>query len=317
MKPKLSVRERAEAKQARIAASKPDRAAYIKTLIDKFKACWIGAGEALQELYDKEYWKDTHTSWIAFCKDNFGISKTKLWNVLEYTKVVAGLSVENQPKITNIAQALALSSMPEKDRNSAIEKAEKNGGITAENLKFHAAKPVSKKRSRRNVTDEVTSVPNSEPSSSESAESKTGSKFKPPFSKKDKKVVYDEIGIPIPNDAIPFWERRQEVQDVLTQISKLKSVVVGGREKEDHQWLKVTNNIADTFDSLRSLISEAKPYAVCTTCQGSYSLQPEGCNFCRSTGLISKWQWDTQSRQEIKDIILRRAADLKKERETK
>jgi len=102
----------------------------------------------------------------------------------------------------------------------------------------------------------------------------------------------------------------------LSAITKLKSKVVGGREiKGEYHWLKVTNSIADTFGSLYSLISEAKPYAVCTTCMGSPSLQPEGCNFCKNTGLISKWQWETQSRKEIKDMMLLRAADLKKERE--
>lgn len=307
--------QRVASKRDRLAVAKPDRDKDRKDLIEQVKRGFDMAGTALQKLYDSEYWKDTHTSWIAFCRETFGISKTKLWGMLEYTKVVASLSKENQPKITNVSQALALSNLSPSDRDKVIVKAENNGGITAENLTFHSAKPVSKRRSKTNVTESVTSVPNSEPSSSESAESETGSKPKNPSSKKDTKVLYDEIGIPIPDDAIPYWNRRQEVQDILTQISKLKSVVVGGREAKDNQWLKVTNSIANTFDSLRSLISEAKPYAVCTSCQGSPSLQKDGCSFCKSTGLISKWQWDTQSRQEVKDIVLRRAADLKKERE--
>lgn len=265
------------------------------------------SGESLTELRDDEHWKDTHTSWIAFCKETFAISKTKLFNILKYTEVVGSLSKDNQSKITNIEQALALSSLAPKDRDRAIVKAEENGGITADALRFHGAKPVGKK----SVSKESETVPSRDTPVSEKPESKPTSK--PP--KPAKVVLYDEIGIPIPDDAIPYWNRKQEVQDILTQIKDLKKVVVDGQTSGDHQWLKVTNSIADTFGSLYSLISEAKPYAVCTTCMGSPSLQPEGCNFCRSTGLISKWQWDTQSRQEIKDIVLKRAADLKKERE--
>ena len=268
-------------------------------------------GAALQELRDEDHWKDTgHTTFAAFCKDTFTISKTKLYTILKGMEVVASLPKNLQPLITNDAQALALAKLPKNKRADAISKAEKNGGVTAENLCLHGGQNTPK----TNVTNEVTKfrIRNSPVSDSQRV---TNENSKTPLSKKDTKVLYDEIGIPIPDDAIPYWNRRQEVQDILTQITKLKSVVVGGREAQDCQWLKVTNSIANTFDSLRSLISEAKPYAVCTTCQGVPSLQPEGCNFCKNTGLISRWQWDTQSRQEVKDIVMRRAADLKKERE--
>lgn len=299
--------QRVATKRDRFAVEKPDRAKRRKELIDQFaKGCDM-VGSSLQELHDDRHWEDTHTSWVGFCREVLGISKTKAWKMLRYTEVVAGLSTQNQSKITNMEQALALLKVPEKDRDRVISKAENNGGITADNLRFHSAKPAVKK----NVTTPVTHGSESEPSSSGNTESKPASK--PP--KPTKVVLYDEVGIPVPDDAIPYWNRRQEVQDILTQITKLKSVVVGGREAQDCQWLKVTNSIENTFDSLRSLISEAKPYAVCTTCQGVPSLQPEGCNFCKNTGLISRWQWDTQSRQEVKDIVMRRAADLKKERE--
>jgi hypothetical protein len=210
--------------------------------------------------------------------------------------MVEALPDNLKEKIIQQAQARVLIDVPEKDRPEVIQRAEKNGDLTPKNLTLA--------RQQLEQSHHTESVPKGDKRVSVKPEPKTL-----------KKVYYDEIGIPLPDDAIPYWERRQEVQDVLTQISKLKSIVVTGREAQDHQWLKVSNSIADTFDSLRSLISEAKPYAVCTTCQGVPSMSETGCNFCRSTGLISKWQWDTQSRKEIKDMMLMRAADLKKERE--
>src|SRR5882672_3728555 len=132
------------------------------------------SGNALQELKDDGYWEDTHTSWITFCKETFAISKTKLFNLLKYTEVVGSLSKENQPKITTVDQALVLAKLPEKDRNGVVSKAENNGGITTENLKFHSAKPVRGKH----VTDKVANSPDSGLSSSESTESETPPKPK-------------------------------------------------------------------------------------------------------------------------------------------
>jgi hypothetical protein len=307
VKSSLSFKERVAAKSGRFVPTKTDRTARRKELIEQFKNGWQSAGLALQELHDDEHWKDTHTSWIEFCKDNFGISKTKLYNILKYTEVMGSLSKENQSKITSIDQALALLKAPEKDRNKIVEKAENNGGLAADNLRVHGAKPARVKPEK----PKPPTVPNSGQSTSESAESKTTKKT-------EKKIFYDEIETPLPDEAIPWGpdsERAREVQDVLSAITKLKSIVVNGQRDRVLQWLKVSNSIADSFASLYSLISEAKPYAVCTTCMGSPSLQPEGCNFCKNTGLISKWQWDTQSRKEIKDMMLMRAADLKKERE--
>ncbi len=261
----------------------------------------------LQELRDDEHWKRHGFSTFAdFCKDNFSISKTKLYTVFRGLEVIARLPKQLQSKITSDAQVLALAKLPENKRAEAIEKAESNGGISAENITLHAAK----KATKTSVTSPVTEFRTRNSPTSQSQPVTNQNK------KKDKTaVVLDDIDTPIPKDALEWWERMQEVQDILTEISHLKSIVVGGQKDRIKQWLKVTNSIADNFDSLRSLISEAKPYAVCTTCMGSPSLQPEGCNFCRSTGLISKWQWDTQSREEVKKIRLLSNADLKSKRE--
>lgn len=296
-------------------ASNVKRAKRRQELINIVHHGFDVAGEALRELRDDEHWKDTHNTFAEFCKATFNISKTKLYVIIRTLEVVVALPKELQSKITNEAQALALLKVDPNARAKAIVECEKNGGVTAENILLHGAKKISSGDKKTNVTSPVTECGIPHSTLSEKTESKIAPKSKPTPSKKEKIVIYDDNGTPIPDDAIPYWNRRQEVQEVLTQISRLKSIVVGGREKQDRQWLKVTNSIENNFDSLRSLISEAKPYAVCTTCMGSPSLQPEGCNFCRSTGLISKWQWETQSRQEVKDIVMRRAEDLKKERE--
>lgn len=124
------------------------------------------------------------------------------------------------------------------------------------------------------------------------------------------KPTLDDIGTPIPKDALPFWKRRQEVQDILTELSRIKCAVEKAKADGDPMFGKVGNGVISDLTQAYTHLLEAKPYAVCTTCMGSPSAQPKGCSMCGNKGLISKWQWDTQSRKEIKEIRLKSNAKL-------
>src|SRR6266850_2839235 len=91
-------------------------------------------GNALMELRDDEHWKDTHSSFSDFCRDNFEISKTYLYDTIKALELIASLPKSVRPKITNERQARALISIPEKARVDVILDCEQNGGITAENI---------------------------------------------------------------------------------------------------------------------------------------------------------------------------------------
>lgn len=259
------------------------------------------SGNALQELKDDGYWEDTHTSWIAFCKENFAISKTKLFNLLKYTEVVGSLSKENQPKITTVDQALVLSKLPEKDRNGVVSKAESNGGITAENLKFYSAKPVRGKH----VTDKVANSPESGLSSSESTESKPPSKPKSepkPSTPKKESVILDGVKTPISSEALPYWNKRDEVQGFLTRISDIRSDFKKAAKGDQPLYSRVYQNTLDYLSRAYHVISDCKPYTLCTRCMGSPSLQPEGCSFCCSTGMISRIRWKNNADPRVKQL---------------
>lgn len=318
--------QRLQLYKAKLERRGPELVKLIKEGWRSIQTTSLQVGMWLLEFRDGEYWKKHHTTFNEARDELFGISERYGQFLIKGAETVKSLPPSLQAEITTESQARALSVAPPEQRAKIVEKLSKNGGVTAEKIEDIVSRIAQKTEPQRNVTKQVTNPNNCSGRDLVNTESEMGSKPKTSIPKKDKKVFYDVPGIPIPDDALKWWEEAWDdkeeehkdvpkVQDILTQISKLKSIVVGGREKGELRWLKVTNSIADTFDSLRSLISEAKPYAVCTTCQGVPSLQKEGCNFCKSTGLISKWQWETQSRQEVKDIVLRRAADLKKERE--
>jgi hypothetical protein len=114
-------------------------------------------------------------------------------------------------------------------------------------------------------------------------------------------VEYDEVGTPIPDEAMPYWIRRHEVQDKLSELSELKCFFERVKASGDPLWGKMTNGAIDGAKSLYAYVSCVKPYAVCTQCQGSPSLQPKGCGLCGNSGLIDKGRWD-RSPKEIKEM---------------
>lgn len=117
--------------------------------------------------------------------------------------------------------------------------------------------------------------------------------------------VFDDIGTRIPFHAIPYWKRRQEIQDMLTTLSRIKSTVERAKKEGDCMFGKVSNCAIDNLSQSYTHLLEAKPYAVCTACEGHFEVQPKGCSFCGNKGLISKWQWDVQAPKELKDLRLK------------
>lgn len=114
-------------------------------------------------------------------------------------------------------------------------------------------------------------------------------------------VELDSIGWPIPEKALPYWNRKQEIQDILTELSKLKGLLKAKQEEDDPMWREVnfSGAIAD-LSRLWTNIQTAKPYVVCPTCQGKL---PEKCAHCRGRGLLSEFRWsavdkDTKAMRE-------------------
>lgn len=121
------------------------------------------------------------------------------------------------------------------------------------------------------------------------------------------KPEFDDIGTRIPNEALPFWRRKDEVQEILTQLSRIKCTVEKAKLEGDCMYGKVSNGVVDNLSLAYNQLLEAKPHVVCTDCQGRPSTKPDGCSMCGNKGLISKYQADTQSRREVLDIRMKAA----------
>ncbi len=88
----------------------------------------------------------------------------------------------------------------------------------------------------------------------------------------------------------------------MTAISKIKCQSEKYKASEDPMFRCVSNGCIAELGQAYAHVSEAKPYAVCTDCEGWPETRVNGCGTCKSTGLISEFKWNTTSRQEIKDI---------------
>ena len=113
----------------------------------------------------------------------------------------------------------------------------------------------------------------------------------------------DSNGVLIPTHSRKVWERRQEVQDLLTGISRLRATLERAEAEKDplYKACRVQGVVIDLGNAYRNL-KTALPYAVCPYCQGT------GCQNCKSLGMVSEFVWQTVCAQELKDALLAQVA---------
>ena len=112
--------------------------------------------------------------------------------------------------------------------------------------------------------------------------------------------VLDGTGWPIPTQLIPLWQRADEVQEMLTTLSRVKGALRSAQENKDKLFAEVNFSSAlSQLDQAWTDIKTAKPFAVCPTCQGQL---PDQCTLCRGRGLISEHRWNTCVTREDKEF---------------
>ena len=107
--------------------------------------------------------------------------------------------------------------------------------------------------------------------------------------------LVDSLGRHVPEDLAPLWHRRQEVQDFLTALSRMRSTIRHAQEGHDPLWAETNFSAALMhLDRAYSEIDATKPYVVCPMCQGI------GCRACKERGLLGKFRYDTVIPRELK-----------------
>ncbi len=176
--------------------------------------------------------------------------------------------------IPSVSAAKELSKVPEEKRVEVVQEAKKAGPVTAPAIKAAAAKV---------VPPEAAAI---------------AAAAKPALEKI--LAPKDETGHEIPNECRPAWDRRQEVQDMMTAISRIKCQIEKARESDDPLYRRLGPSTLSELAMAHEAISQIKPYAVCTKCQGHPSAT-SGCSLCYGNGVISKRIYDME-RDDIKEL---------------
>lgn len=109
----------------------------------------------------------------------------------------------------------------------------------------------------------------------------------------------DNVGRVLTAHALPFWNRTDEVKQLLSSLSDVSRMLRAAQRDEDLMYGEVNFSAAlGDLDKVMSNLSTAVPYAICTQCQG----QPKDCRLCKGKGLISKFRWDTCVPAEVKKL---------------
>ena len=105
----------------------------------------------------------------------------------------------------------------------------------------------------------------------------------------------DARGEGIPPERLALWNRGQEIQDMLTALSRIKGALQKGQDLDDPLLRPVNFSCAlANLSQARAAIEVALRRYVCPMCHG------DGCNLCKDTGLLGQFAWDTFVPREFK-----------------
>jgi hypothetical protein len=114
--------------------------------------------------------------------------------------------------------------------------------------------------------------------------------------------IEDENGTVIPEPLIPTWNRRGEVQALMTKVKDLKSEIETLRESGEKPFGKIDQMVAEKLSSVYQMLKEAKPYVVCGECQGRLEVRKGFCKCCDSTGFMNEREYKLLVPEESRNI---------------
>ena len=239
------------------------RLAELEKTIARGKKTFVEVGLALAEIRDLRLYKREYSGFEEYCRKKWGWTKQHAYRLIEAAPIA-----ESNPWVTSERAARELGRAEPAQRAGVIQAIADEG------------KPVTAAEIRRRIPPPPMQRKKSLP---------------PPPSQ-----VLDETGWPIPTQLIPLWQRTDEVQEMLTALSRVKGALRKAQENRDKLFAEVNFSSAlSQLDQAWTDIKTAKPFAVCPTCQGQL---PDKCTLCKGRGLISEHRWNTCVTREDKEF---------------
>ena len=252
-----------------------NRLEELEKTIARGKKTFVEVGLALAEIRDLRLYKREYGGFEEYCREKWGWEKRYTQYVIAGAEAVKSLPEGTRTIVHLESQARELAKIPAEHRAGVVQAIVDEGKpVTAAAIKRHLPPPPMVRAAR---ATQAKSVP------------------PPPPAK-----VLDATGWPIPTQLIPLWQRADEVQEMLTVLSRVKGALRTAQENNDKLFAEVNYSSAlSQLDQAWTDIKTAKPFAVCPTCQGQL---PDKCTLCRGRGLISEHRWNTCVTREDKEF---------------
>jgi hypothetical protein len=267
------------------------RLSELEKVIARGKKTFVEVGLALAEIRDQRLYRREYSGFEEYCRKKWGWTKQHAYRLIEAAPIA-----ESNTRVTSLNQARELAKVEPAQRAGVVQAIVDSGKpVTAKEIKRHLPPPPMPK-SNLQVTPPPIEA-NSKKSNLQVtlSNSATDGHLPPPPSQ-----VLDATGWPIPTQLIPLWQRANEVQELLTILSRVKGTLRAAQENRDKLFAEVNFSSAlSQLDQAWTDIKTAKPFAVCPACQGQV---PEHCTLCCGRGLISEFRWNTCVPREDKEF---------------
>ena len=240
------------------------RLAELEKTIARGKKTFVEVGLALAEIRDVRLYRRDYGSFSEYCREKWGWSKSYAYDIIQSAEVVKTLPEKVSAIADTENKVRELRKAPAEQRAAILE------AVAAE------GKPVTAAAIKRHLPP-VPVCPSSPPT-----------------------AMVDGTGWPIPTHLIPLWQRMDEVQEMLTTLSRVKGALRAAQENKDKLFTEVNFSSAlSHLDQVWSDVKTAKPFAVCPACQGQL---PDQCTLCRGRGLLSEHRWNACVTREDKEF---------------
>lgn len=253
-----------------LTTTEADRLADFELTIKNTAGAFVACGKALAGIKAEKLYRLEFSTFEEYCQQKWGWGHERARLLIESAEVVEDLPKRAQSLITNEGQARALAKVAPEKRVEVLKEAAKTGSITAKKIEnltaLKSATIVAVTKERNGKTEEV---------------------------------VRDETGYAIPPLALPFWNRRGEVEELLSHISAARSPL---RKLDPNDEMYVEAHVNDVLSDLNhayNTLRQGVPHAVCPTCQGR---TPKTCQLCKGRGMISKFLFDSAIPEDLKAI---------------
>lgn len=97
------------------------RLSELETVIDRGRKSFIEVGQALAEIRESRLYRKTHTSFDDYCRERWGFSRQRSYQLIEAANVVEGMSTHvDRPMPVNEGQVRQLARIDDADTRKAV-----------------------------------------------------------------------------------------------------------------------------------------------------------------------------------------------------